>query len=81
MQEAVGVVGEVVPLALRAVAAVAFTLVGTFVELNAVASIAAGELAFGLWTLYMGGIALYAGLFVFGADVVAGVGPAESEPA
>ena len=75
MSEALGVLGEVVPLALRAAAAVAFTLVGMFVELNALASILSGEFAFGLWALYMGAIALYAGLFVFGADVLARVVP------
>ena len=75
MQDALAAAGDVAALALRAIAAVAFTLVGMFVELNAVASILSGEFAFGLWALYMGALALYAGLFVFGADVLARVGP------
>ena len=75
MQDALATAGDAVAVGLRALAAVAFTLVGMFVELNALVSILSGEFAFGLWALYMGAIALYAGLFVFGADVAARVTP------
>lgn len=71
MQELVAeLLAEGVPLLIRAVAAVVLTLGGAFAELNAVTSLLSGELALGLWTLYVGAVALYGGLFVFGPEVL-----------
>lgn len=58
--------GEGLPMLGRAVAAVAFTLFGGVAELSALTSLLDGALAFGLWKVYIGALALYIGLVVFG---------------
>ena len=58
----------------RALVAAVLTVVGAVIEMNAVSSLAAGDLLVGVWTLYMGGIALYAGLFVLGPEIVESLG-------
>lgn len=81
MQElAAELLAEGVPLVLRAVAAVVLTLGGAAAELNAVASFGSGNLLVGLWMLYVGAVALYGGLFVFGPEVLDAVDRSE-EPA
>ena len=62
--------GETASVALRAVGTLAFTALGIFAELNAVHSLTTGEQMIGLWALYMGAIALYAGLVVFGGETL-----------
>jgi len=57
---------EGLPAVLRSLAVVGFTLFGGAVELSALSSLGTGALLFGLWKVYVGGLALYAGLFVFG---------------
>lgn len=57
-------------LLVRSVAAVVLTLFGGAVEASAISSLMDGALAFGLWKVYVGGVALYAGLFVFGPEVL-----------
>ena len=72
MQELFAEVGaELLPFLGRAVASVVLTVAGTFVELNAVSSLTHGDLALGGWLLYLGAVALYAGLFVLGPDALA----------
>lgn len=61
---------EALVLLLRAVAAIAFTLFGGFVELSAASTLQAGSVPFGLWKVYVGGLALYAGLYVLGPGVL-----------
>lgn len=69
MQELLANVGaEGFPLLGRSVA-VALTLLGGAVEASALSSLQAGALAFGLWKVYLGGVALYAGLFVLGPEI------------
>lgn len=50
--------------------AIAMTGVGIFVELTASQWLLGGETIVGLWLMYMGGLALYAGLFVIGGGIV-----------
>lgn len=64
---------EVVPVAVRAVAALAFTLVGGALELSALASLQGGAPLVGLWKVYVGAIALYAGVNVLGPQVLEAV--------
>ena len=58
--------GEGLPLLGRALAVTVFTLVGGAAEMSALSTLQTGALAFGLWKVYVGVLALYAGLFVFG---------------
>jgi hypothetical protein len=62
---------ELLPVLVRAVAAGVLTLLGMAVELNALSTLADGELVFGGWLLYLGAVALYGGLFVVGPDALA----------
>jgi hypothetical protein len=57
---------EGLPAVARAFAALAFTLLGSAAELSALSTLQTGALAFGLWKVYVGTLALYAGLVVFG---------------
>lgn len=71
MQELLANVGsEGLPLLGRAVAVAALTLIGGAAEVSAFSSLLDGALAVGLWKLYVGGVALYAGLFVLGPEVL-----------
>lgn len=58
-------------------AAVAMTAVGIFFELTASQWVMGGETIVGLWLMYMGALALYAGLFVIGGGIL----PDAPEPA
>lgn len=77
MQELLGgLFAEIAPLLARAVAAVVFTLLGGAMGLSAVGSlVSGGEVLFALWAFYMGGIAIYAGVFVFGTQLLDRVSP------
>lgn len=59
-------VAEGLPVVGRTVAAIAFTLLGGAAELSAASSLGTGAVAFGLWKVYIGALALYAGTVVFG---------------
>lgn len=59
-------VGEGLPALGRAIAVAAFTLLGGAAEMSALSSLQTGAMAFGLWKVYVGALALYAGLVVFG---------------
>lgn len=72
MQELFAEIGaELVPFLGRAVASLVLTLVGAAVEFNALSSLTEGDLMLGGWLLYLGAVALYAGLFVVGPDALA----------
>ena len=72
MQELIAEVGaELLPFLGRAVASVVLTVVGALVEFNALSSLTSGDLMLGGWLLYLGAVALYAGLFVVGPDALA----------
>lgn len=72
MQELFAEVGtELLPFVGRAIAAVVLTLAGMAVELDALSTLTSGDLAVGVWLLYLGAIALYGGLFVVGPDALA----------
>jgi len=59
-------VGELFGLLLAAAAAGLLTLVGTLTENAGIADLLAGQAIFGLWELGMGGLLLYAGLYMLG---------------
>lgn len=61
---------ELLPAAVQGVAALALTLVGMAVELNAVSTLTSGDLLFGGWLVYVGGVALYAGVVVLGPEAL-----------
>lgn len=62
---------------LEPAAAILVTMVGLFFELTASQWLMNGEFVVGLWLVYMGAIALYAGLFVVGGGLL----PSPPEPA
>jgi len=66
---------ELLGLALSAVAAGVLTVVGALIENAGVADLLAGQSLFGLWELWMGALALYAGVYLLGYErVLAPVG-------
>lgn len=72
MQELFAEVGaEIVPFLIRGLGAVVLALGGTYVEFTAVSELLGGDLVVGAWLLYLGTLALYAGLFVVGPDALA----------
>lgn len=80
MQELFAEVGtELVPFLFRAVGAVVLALAGTFVEFNAISTLLSGDLLLGGWLLYVGALALYAGLFVLGPDALAELSDEDGE--
>ncbi len=67
----VDIVADVVAVVLLSVGATALALVGMLSEQAGVTSLATGNLALGLWYLYMGGLALFVGLYLLGYQQVA----------
>lgn len=57
---------ELVTIVGSALGSVIFTCVGLFVEHSSVQNVVAGHSAVGFWEMYMGGLALFAGLYLFG---------------
>lgn len=57
---------ELLELVGSAFGTVAFTVGGLIIEQNSIQSVAAGHSTVGLWEMYMGGLVLIVGLYLFG---------------
>lgn len=72
MQELLAeVIADLVALVVLSASAVLFAVLGMLSEQAGLASLATGQLAVGLWFVYMGALALFVGLYLLGYQEVA----------
>lgn len=64
-------IADLVALVVLSASAIVFTVAGLLGEQAGLASLATGQLAVGLWFVYMGGLALFVGFYLLGYQQVA----------